>query len=629
MQISDRSPVDVHFDTVTELRLRTDTEVAQCGLRSRTLPRQTTTSTSASSSNSRRGTVHRHHARPASACSPVGRIDRCRHPGVGQRQSIVGATPTRPDSPGRPCIDRNSQSPLRSPVNTRPVRFAPWAAGARPSTTIRAAGSPNPGIGRPQYSSSRYAARFSTATCSRHSTNRGHARHPTISASSVANVPRARQAWSWTSTVGWSHSWPRRQPPPVRPQRQQRPAALLPRSRRRQRQRSRPRRRPRRRRRSRWRSRPPSCSSVTARRRPRARCCPAGPRDFISPTRAASRPTSRLGGSASSQIDAVYSSPLERAKETAAPIARACGLRTTDRTGLFECDFGDWTGAELQEPDEAARVADRADVRHRRSVSRTARASPRCRPGWSPPSTICGHAHPGGTIVCVSHADTIKAAVAHAMGTHIDLFQRIVISPASVTAITWHAGGPVVLAVNSTGRPLTELTAGLMSVVLRVRRRRCLHHRHGRPTRPSHVLHAGSVGRPTGDGQVREAADRCDRAVPAQGAQRPPASRGSSDARSARAAPSRSTPRSSSARSASATTVRDDRVLIQLEEVGEVDEDGELDRRRRPRPRPAVRQPRAGCGVLRPRRSSSSRPAGRTASGAGTRSIPTATPALA
>ena len=39
-------------------------------------------------------------------------------------------------------------------------------------------------------------------------------------------------------------------------------------------------------------------------------------------------------------------------------------------------------------------------------------------------------AHPGGTIVCVSHADPIKAAIAHALGTHLDLFQRIVISPA-------------------------------------------------------------------------------------------------------------------------------------------------------------------------------------------------------
>ena len=53
--------------------------------------------------------------------------------------------------------------------------------------------------------------------------------------------------------------------------------------------------------------------------------------------------------------------------------------------------------------------------------------------------------------------EDLPAAVAHAMGTHIDLFQRIVISPASVSAVTWHAGGPIVLTVNSTGRPLTEL----------------------------------------------------------------------------------------------------------------------------------------------------------------------------
>jgi probable phosphoglycerate mutase len=65
-------------------------------------------------------------------------------------------------------------------------------------------------------------------------------------------------------------------------------------------------------------------------------------------------------------------------------------------------------------------------------------------------------AHPGGAIVCVSHADPIKAAVAHALGTHLDLFQRIVISPCSISTIAWSDGGPVVLGVNSTGRPLTE-----------------------------------------------------------------------------------------------------------------------------------------------------------------------------
>ena len=53
----------------------------------------------------------------------------------------------------------------------------------------------------------------------------------------------------------------------------------------------------------------------------------------------------------------------------------------------------------------------------------------------------------------VSHADPIKAAVAHALGTHLDLFQRIVISPCSVTAVAYGELGPVVLAVNSVGDP--------------------------------------------------------------------------------------------------------------------------------------------------------------------------------
>ena len=67
-------------------------------------------------------------------------------------------------------------------------------------------------------------------------------------------------------------------------------------------------------------------------------------------------------------------------------------------------------------------------------------------------------AHPGGTIVCVSHADPIKAAVAHALGTHLDLFQRIVISTCSISVIAWHGGGPTVLAVNSTGGSLPSCT---------------------------------------------------------------------------------------------------------------------------------------------------------------------------
>ena len=155
-------------------------------------------------------------------------------------------------------------------------------------------------------------------------------------------------------------------------------------------------------------------------------------------------------------IDAVYSSPLERAKETAAPISAACGLKTQIERGLFECDFGDWTGRQLK---DLMKLPEWQTVQRSPSTFRFPNGE-----SFTEMQTRMINAldklrklHPGGTIVCVSHADTIKAAVAHAMGTHIDLFQRIVISPASISAVTWHAGGPIVLAVNSTGRPLTEL----------------------------------------------------------------------------------------------------------------------------------------------------------------------------
>jgi broad specificity phosphatase PhoE len=58
--------------------------------------------------------------------------------------------------------------------------------------------------------------------------------------------------------------------------------------------------------------------------------------------------------------------------------------------------------------------------------------------------------HPGETIVAVSHADPIKAVTAAAAGVPLDLMQRLVISPCSVSALLFTAGGPAVLCVNST-----------------------------------------------------------------------------------------------------------------------------------------------------------------------------------
>lgn len=155
-------------------------------------------------------------------------------------------------------------------------------------------------------------------------------------------------------------------------------------------------------------------------------------------------------------IEAVYASPLERAKETAQPIARATGNRVRTAKGLHECDFGDWTGASLSR------------LRKRKEWGRVQRYPSGFRfPGGESFSemqvritgtvTDLTTRHPGATIVAVSHADPIKAVVADALGTHLDLFQRVVISPAAVTAVLYTDGGPIVLSVNNTAE-LTDLS---------------------------------------------------------------------------------------------------------------------------------------------------------------------------
>ena len=124
--------------------------------------------------------------------------------------------------------------------------------------------------------------------------------------------------------------------------------------------------------------------------------------------------------------------------------------------GLLECDFGDWTGAELK---ALMKLPAWGTVQRAPSTF----TFPGGESFTAMQNRIVGAIdrlrakHPGGTIVCVSHADPIKAAVAHAMGTHIDLFQRIVISTCSVTAIAYGMGAPMVLTVNSTGGSLAEL----------------------------------------------------------------------------------------------------------------------------------------------------------------------------
>jgi probable phosphomutase (TIGR03848 family) len=156
------------------------------------------------------------------------------------------------------------------------------------------------------------------------------------------------------------------------------------------------------------------------------------------------------------QVRAVFCSPLERARETAAPIARALGVRAKVERGLIECDFGDWTGRELS---KLMKLPEWTTVQRAPSTFRFPSGESFAEMQHRIVATLerLRAAHPGGTIVCVSHADPIKAAIAHAVGTHLDLFQRIVVSTCSVSVLSWSPGGPVALTVNSTGGSLAEL----------------------------------------------------------------------------------------------------------------------------------------------------------------------------
>lgn len=147
---------------------------------------------------------------------------------------------------------------------------------------------------------------------------------------------------------------------------------------------------------------------------------------------------------------ALYVSPLERARETAAPIATALRLRPKIERGLLECDFGEWTGKKLT---LLAKKPEWRAVQHAPSTFRF--------PGgesftemqlriWTTLERLA-RLHRNKTIVVVSHADPIKAAVTYAQGVPLDLFQRTVISTCSISAIGFTSATPVVLTVNNTG----------------------------------------------------------------------------------------------------------------------------------------------------------------------------------
>ena len=164
------------------------------------------------------------------------------------------------------------------------------------------------------------------------------------------------------------------------------------------------------------------------------------------------------------RLAAAVTSPLERCRETCKEITRrqATPLRASADKQLSECDYGEWQGRPLKDlakeklwktvqgqPSAAAfpggesmrAMQDRAVAAIRRHDAR-----------------IAAEHGDDAVWVAVSHGDVIKSILADALGTHLDLFQRIHVDPASVSVVRYTESRPFVLGTNTHGGDLSWLT---------------------------------------------------------------------------------------------------------------------------------------------------------------------------
>ena len=149
-------------------------------------------------------------------------------------------------------------------------------------------------------------------------------------------------------------------------------------------------------------------------------------------------------------VAVVYASPIERTTQTAEAVAQHHGLTVQPLPGVIEADYGEWTGGKLADlaKTDLWKTVQRAPSRARFPNGESL-AEMQTRMVTALEEVV--DRHPGELVVVVSHADPIKAAIAHYTGVHLDLFQRIVVSPASVTVFELGAHGAAMLKCNDTG----------------------------------------------------------------------------------------------------------------------------------------------------------------------------------
>lgn len=147
-------------------------------------------------------------------------------------------------------------------------------------------------------------------------------------------------------------------------------------------------------------------------------------------------------------VKAVYSSPLERTMETAEPIARALSLDVVKRSELIEVDIGEWQDQKLKGLSRLKlwKIVQGMPSRMRFPGGESfADAQHRICQGLE---AIVRQHESKDILVCVTHSDPIKLAVAYFTGMPLDMFQRLHISPASVTVLMLGDGPARLLTMN-------------------------------------------------------------------------------------------------------------------------------------------------------------------------------------
>jgi probable phosphoglycerate mutase len=163
--------------------------------------------------------------------------------------------------------------------------------------------------------------------------------------------------------------------------------------------------------------------------------------------RQAERLVARLAGV---PVGAIYSSPLERAQETVAPLAARLGLAIRTCEALGEIRTGDWTGRKISDLENDP-VWRRFNTQ--RSTTRIPGGETMLEVQTRMVEAIEGMrtSHPGEVVLAASHGDPIRGALLHYLGMPLDFIHRLEIQTASISFIALHDGGPVVLRINDTG----------------------------------------------------------------------------------------------------------------------------------------------------------------------------------